>query len=461
MTSPQKTTVAVLGIGALTVMGCCGLTLALGAFAAIDEQRAAAGSTTLGGPVALVRALDGGAPPGDDEAASRATFAHALLAELVDAGQGGFEWNPGDDSLERDGGVLALGNLHAEWAALDPEAQPDFVRRAARGAFPPELPATWEAARPHVLVTVRDRLFVELLRLRGADGVLHRPLGDGLVEVLVYDTPDSMQYLQPEQAQRWGVDAERLFKAGRSELLARSRGDGFEAIAPGLYASPWKDNHDIGRAALPALLRGLKLTGEPVVFLPHRDHLLVAGSEDPAALAAAAARVEALLDGPRSLSGRAWRLGKAGLEPFEPAGDAPHALALQRLRRTSALRDANEQKDALDAKHQAEGIDVFVGTALLLEDEAGEEVSYCVWTKGVDTLLPRAEYVVFVDVDVEGEGEGRIVAAARWEDVERQVKGALARDDSTWPPRYRARDFPAPGVIAALGLDPRFAPPAE
>jgi hypothetical protein len=147
-------------------------------------------------------------------------------------------------------------------------------------------------------------------------------------------------------------------------------------------------------------------------------------------------------------------LGKTGLEPFEPAGDAPHALALRRLARTSALRDANEQKDALDEKHQAEGLDVFVGTALLHEDDAGQQVSYCVWTKGVDTLLPRTEYVVFVDV--EGEGAGRIVAAAPWDDVQRQAKVRLVRDDSTWPPRYRVREFPSPAALKALGLDPRF-----
>ena len=46
----------------------------------------------------------------------------------------------------------------------------------------------------------------------------------------------------------------------------------------------------------------------------------------------------------------------------------------------------------------------FVASFSAVEKEGGEQVSYCVWGEGPDTLLPEAEMVVGVDPTVVSPG---------------------------------------------------------
>lgn len=454
----QKTFVGIILIIVLGAAACCGLTVAIGAFVGYSEAQKLA---KLGPPDAGTRRVppsDPNADPDDvppedvAEEALRKRFADEVMAGLVDAGRPDYVYDSEDYGLVSDAGVISLENLFDEYANEDEADRPAFVARAVRGFFPAEVPTDWDKAAPDVVVTVRDRIFVELLAIRAEKPLtlLKRPLTDDLVELVVYDGADSMQYLNEENLADWGKNADEVFLEGRKQLASRSR-DEFTEVSEGVYESPWADNHDIGRAVLFETLRKLKVRGDPVIFLPQRDHLIVTGANDPEGLEVAAELVSDRLALPRSNTGRGWRLTKSGLVPYVPSKDEE---ILSVLRGEALAKDANEQKQALDEKFERDGTDIFVGTTLFTDDDEGRQRTYCVWTKGAVSLMPKAEFVVFVDLDMPE--ADRVVAAGLWDDVMKRVGKHVSPDDSYWPRRYKVSDFPDGKTIKAIGLHPFF-----
>ena len=452
----QKTFVGIVLIVVLGAAACCGLTVAIGAFIGYqDALQAATGALDAGtrratGPQPTTTPPDDEAP-GDDALKQR--FVDEVLAGLADAGRPDYAYQAETFDLVTDAGAqISLDNLYAEYAEKDEDQRPDFVDRTVRGFFPAEVPTTWEAARKDIVVTVRDRMFIELLAINADKplNVLRRPLSDDLVELVVYDGPDSMQYLNEDHLADWGKNADEVFLEGRKHLVARSR-EAFQSPSPGVYESPWADNHDIGRALLFETLRRLKVKGDPVLFLPQRDHLLVTGSDDEEGLMAVADLVTERLALPRANTGRGWRLTRKGLEPFIPPASAE---VLTVLRLEAAAKDANEQKKALDERFARDGTDLFVGTTLFTDDDDGKQRTYCVWTKDADSLMPRAEFIVFVDLDMPE--ADRVVAAAPWDEVIKRLGNKVKPDDSYWPRRYRVQTFPDARTLKALGTHPFF-----
>ncbi|MDP1821857.1 MAG: hypothetical protein Q8L48_01380 [Archangium sp.] len=450
----QKTFVGIILIVILGAVACCGLTVAIGAFVGYQEaqQLAAAGPPDAGSATAPSPDPDDpDAPP--DDSPLRQQFADEILAGLADAGREDYVYQPATFDLVADGGAqISLDNLYDEYAARDESERPDFVDRTIRGFFPQDVPTEWARAAPDVVVTVRDRIFVELLAVRSDKplDVLRRPLSDDLVELVVYDGPDSMQYLTDDHLSDWGKTADEVFRQGRKQLAARSK-EPFTSLSPGVWESPWADNHDIGRAVLFDTIRKLEVKGDPVLFLPQRDHLLVTGSNDAEGLLAMGELLSERLDLPRSNTGRGWRLTRQGLVPFIPGAD--DAL-LTALRLEASAKDANEQKKALDEKYAQDGTDIFVGTTLFTEDDDGVQRTYCVWTRDADTLMPKADFIVFVDLDLPE--PDRVVAAAPWDSVMKKLGSQVAPDDSFWPRRYKVTTFPDKRMLKSLGTHPFF-----
>lgn len=449
----QKTVIAVVLVLIFAGMMCCGGTLMLGAWAGYDEAKKAESTKKTGGGVLDDDGDVGNADPfpddpgpnGEDEDDKRA-FAQAVLDELEESGTSGYRYDPTRFELRTDGGVqLNLTNLYAEYKAAELDERPSIVQRTVRAMSPPPVPESWAEAAPQLKTAVRDRIYVELIQLRTQGSkVVSRPLADDLVETVVFDGPDTMLYVSDEHLGKWGKTADEALSRARANLMTASN-TRFTAVTPGVWESPWADNFDTSRAALFDVIRKLKVKGEPVLFLPHRDHLIVTGSDDSRGLEAAIDLVDERLELPRANTGRGWKLTARGLEPWVPEDGSRAAF----LRADAVRSDYNEQKSALEARFDADGTDVFVGTVLEVEDDDEGVHQYCVWTKGAQTLMPRAEYVVFVDLD-KPEGK-RVVAAARWEDVLSRMKDNVTESDEYWPRRYRVEGFPDARTLRSLG----------
>lgn len=457
--APAKpnTTLAVVALIFLGLMMCCSGVMALGGFLGWKEAKSKASALRgLDRFDAGVRDDDDAAPLPDD--AERDVFAQAVLDELDDEGHAGFRYDRDRFQVNgADGGMqMNLGNLYDEYALMPEEERPDAIKRFVSSLFPPELPRRWSEARAHVLPSVRDRLFLELLSVRADKpaAVVQRALTDDLVEAIVYDGKNSMQFVGPSQLSDWGITEDALRAEAMKNLRARTKKP-FVEQSPGVWESPWADNYDLARVLLPELILKLKVKGEHLVFLPQRDHLIVTGTGDVGALEAAAELVSDALDQPRAGTGRGWKLTKAGLEPWVPEAKSPfYALHLE-----AQARDANEQKGALDEKFSDDGTDVFVGTTLFLDDPDGNPVTYAVWTKDADTLMPKAQFVVLIDL--EATGDEKMVAAGAWDDVMRKAGQKMVLEEGYWPPRWRLKTFPDARTVKAIGKHPWFAKKSE
>src|SRR5207244_2299115 len=104
------------------------------------------------------------------------------------------------------------------------------------------------------------------------------------------------------------------------EEISRHR---FENPFPGVWVSPWRDNHDAARLVLPELLRQHPVVGDLVALVPNRNILILTGTGDVDGLAAAVALAERALEQPRPLSALAVRLEGDLWVPYLPDPDHP------------------------------------------------------------------------------------------------------------------------------------------
>src|SRR6185312_753509 len=117
----------------------------------------------------------------------------------------------------------------------------------------------------------------------------------------------------------------------------------------------------------------------------------------------------------------------------------------QSLKRHRQALDYKQQKEALDAIHKADGTDVFVASYLIFTQKDASEYSMCVWTKGIDSLLPKTEHISFlIDKDA------KEYVTQPWERAFPVVASLMEKEEGVLPERYRVRSFPTEEQIARL-----------
>jgi hypothetical protein len=126
--------------------------------------------------------------------------------------------------------------------------------------------------------------------------------------------------------------------------------------------------------------------------------------------------------------------------PWLPESDHPLHDQFHLLQLQSFGRDYAAQKDLLEALHAKTRQNIWVASySAVKNDETGKAHSYCVWSQGVETLLPQTEEVYFFVP--KGEKEGSVVARASWDQVQ-QLLGHILERQGGYPVRYRVKDFP-------------------
>jgi hypothetical protein len=199
---------------------------------------------------------------------------------------------------------------------------------------PPRAPLTLEVAWSRVLPKVRPwPTYQRFSRLDPARAPEVQDLGGDFGQSLVLVFSNAEVEVTSAHLRAWGQDFQGLMNQARINLLKLGEADRFRRSRFGFYQSTWGDELDGSRILLPGVLRQLPLSGAPVVFLPRRDVLLVAGSEDPDGLGAACEGALQLRDSgpegwpcaPMCLNGFRW-------EPLQWAESHPAGPALVRAR---------------------------------------------------------------------------------------------------------------------------------
>jgi uncharacterized protein YtpQ (UPF0354 family) len=392
--------------------------------------------------------------PGRDE------FADLIRAMLVRAGEADEIAYDADEFQLRVEGEEShygnLGNLYGEYMNADGPQRARLVRNYVRSWFArlKDVPDDFEDCQPDLLPSIRPRSFIELnllqFVLQGAENPRwpYLPFGEHLALSLVYDLPESLVQIQGRHLDAWGVEFRQALERAVENLAAISDNE-FDEVAPGLWRSPWQDNLDASRVVLPGLLLAHPIQGDPVVMVPNRDTLLLAGDEDEAALSSMIDLAEEAYDQPRSISGVALRLCDDHWEEYLPERGHPAYAPFRLLYLRSLGSDYANQKAILD-----ESGDVYVAEFSAFEEESsGEVVSYCIWSDGIESLLPVTDRVFFVRV--EGE-DASVVSIARWDRVVESL-GDMLGEQPGYPVRYRVSEFPDEEQLAELDERDRLA----
>jgi len=352
--------------------------------------------------------------------------------------------------------IFWLNNVYKEFYAARPDQRPGLLRNFIRSWMVPEhsVPESFEDVHPDLLPALRARGYFEVTRLQlqaeghdAAEGP-YRPLAEHLAVGLAYDLPGAILQLGQHHLDVWKVSFDDALKAACENMRGMSK-QPFAQKAPGVWMSPYCDNHDASRLVLTDMVRQCEVRGDWVALVPNRDIVLITGSDDPAGLLAIATASQDALDQPRFLSGVAVRLVGDDWVPFLPPADHPAYARLRLLHAHTIGRDYANQTEALKALYDKKDEDIFVASWTLMRKHDSEEVvSYTVWSDGVEALLPEADTVYFFRV--KGEEEGEIVANASWQRV-REVVGHLMQPQGLYPERYRVTSFPNAEQLAVLG----------
>ncbi len=311
---------------------------------------------------------------------------------------------------------------------------------------PPDVPATFDEARPLLLPALRRKSMIDSLTRTAPQGKPGEPVfacrdfSPDTVLALAIDAEQSMSIVMAATLKDWGVAFETALEAAMDNLRNRSV-DNFRTVegAAGLTQSNWCDAYDSSRILLPDLLFRGVASGSPVVMIPTRETLLLAPEENAGAqLAMLAMADQALRESSRWCSTAMYQVVGGRLLACEPRDERVRE-SLRTLERNVVMSDYADQKAQMDKAHERDGKDIFVASFSTLERDGGIS-SYCTWSEEVTAaMLPKTDVVVLTR---QGESEQFDYVLVEWQTLlERHAH--LLREVPSFPPRYEVSAFPA------------------
>ena len=397
-------------------------------------------------------------PPGKDK------FAQLVLAELrrtrgAEKTTAGLTYDGERFLIARpDGGFINLANIYHEYCRA-PRAKRTAVLqhflRSCLGTVGMELPDDFADVHPDLLPVVRSRFYLESVglqaRTRGNESlnVPQQLIGDNLSLSLVYDLPQAMRSIGQSDLDAWGVTFYEAVESAQRNLEQMGK-VAFAQIGDGLFASATGDNYDASRLILVELVRHFPLRGMPIAMVPNRDTLLLTGADDEHGLEVMAKIAADSLSQPRPISTVPLCLEGDEWQSWLPPRNSPAFAPFHELRMRTVGAEYNDQKELLDAYHQARGEDLYVATFNAMQKQAsGRVTSYAVWSDGLEILLPETDEILFMRVGV-ANPQAELVAGGPWERV-RQIVGDLLEPQGIYPERYLVKKFPSPQQLAQIG----------
>lgn len=392
---------------------------------------------------------------------TEAKFAQFFIGELQKAGETRpirfdekefqlFIAEEGDQS-----GIINLRNFYAEFCNLSPADRKKYLPETIQAILAPreELPEDFEEIKPHLRPKIWARAGIEhttlQARIRGGQKGVDMPkyeVGSHLLASIVYDLPRSVRSITVEELEGWGTSYYEALEIATQNLM--EAGFQYAKVGDGLYVSAVGDSYDASRVLLTDFIRSLEVQGDIIAMVPNRDMMLVAGADDDQALEAMVALAEQAVQEPRPLASTALKLVGDDWVDWMPSRGHQLFDRFRVLELKYLYQEYAQQKEMLDKLYEGQGIDRFVASFSAASDNDDENIfSYSVWSKGVETLLPQTERVMFFDPG--HPGEDKVVATAPWHKVEKLLSHLMS-DVDLYPKRYLVTEFPSEAELRQI-----------
>jgi uncharacterized protein YtpQ (UPF0354 family) len=383
-------------------------------------------------------------------------FAKAIMSRIRDAGETReLVYDKEQFCIKADQHMAFLNNLFREYSELGRNERDAVIDNAVRGWFVDQqnLPEEFDDAKTDILPIVRclsyfsnAKLHVHGLSDKEPQIAFHE-IGEHLGVGLVYDLPTSMRSILPGDLDDWGVTFyEALEVASRNlrdiEMSQVAKiGDGTYAIATG-------DSYDASRMLILEDHPIFEVDGDYIAMPTNRDQLIVTGSNDVAGLTVMASLAKDMDWQNRPISCVPYRLADGAWQPWCPDESHPSFAEFKYLEAQFYATEYEEQKQLLQKVYEQEGVDVFVASLTVSQnDETKELISYCSWSQTVDSLLPVAKLVAFVEFSGD---ERNMLGTASWSDVVKSFGHLMEKQEGMFPIRYRVREFPDVELVKRL-----------
>jgi hypothetical protein len=387
---------------------------------------------------------------------SKEKFAALVLRKIAE--QGGptdFVFLPDQFEIRCGSNRGFLGNVYTSYCQAK-GAQRDSILNnfvSVMVDLPKHTESRFEEVRADIAIVVRERAllaFTSLLwQLDGVEKppkIQAEPISAWFAKALVIDAPSYMSLASEEQLSGWGCPPYELYALGLQKLTD-AKAPAFSADN-GVFRGTWDDDYDSSRILIPGIFDDLPLRGKPIVTIPNRLTLLVAGSEDTNAVRRMLATAEEIVRTKAKPQNPAPLVIRNGdVFDYSVPATSPIFNEVERAKRLAALFYYTEQKERLDELYEKNGKDFFVATYTLNRLDSGAHISCAVWTKGGAALLPVVDEIVFVDTD-RPKGQN-VVARVRWP-VAAKFLADLMLDTEMFPQRFYVSSFPSPEQLLSL-----------
>jgi hypothetical protein len=379
-------------------------------------------------------------------------FARRVLTAMRDAGVASARYLPDQfaievrrDSAQAHPAVAYLGNIYRECERSGrAERRERIASFLSAVVFNPGAPTSWDEVAPLLRPLLRTVTFGTGMPA-AAPRPLRRPAWAHLAEFVVVDQPTSVMYVTEKQAQDWGVTEHTVFDRARRNMatIATAGADANDGPGPRTLIRMIEDGDAYWASHLFVdgwlAAQQSRLGGPPLAFIPDTTGVLLFGraaDDTPESLGPIFNLAEQeYREAARPISPMAFTVDDSGaVVPFLLPAEHP---LYDMTHRTEVIIATSEY--AAQAAHLP--TDAFVAACTSAQRPDGSVFTVASWAEGVDTLLPRADYVAFPSDDAEP-------FFVTWDAVAREVD--LEPEPGLEPERYRLREWPHPGVVERL-----------
>ncbi|MHB0958246.1 MAG: DUF1444 family protein [Pirellulaceae bacterium] len=343
---------------------------------------------------------------------------------------------------------LYLQQLYTEYSRTPVAERQECVRRIVISSCrrAEQIPDNYRDGKCDLLPRIRRRSQCETEK-QGDHSVPYEPLAEDLGVQVVCDFPESCMTIDSEQMVAWGTEITEAVAAARENL----RAIGFDMVKRerGVYVSSWHDGYDSSRLLVPEILLRCHVRGKLVAMPASRDVLVVTGSKDVRGLSEMVRMTEESLDGPRFLSGIPVVWDGTKWTRFIVSQGHPVSRALKALQFLTWAEDTASQAVLVRESLRQQGVERFVASTFVFEK--CEPATACVWTDGIDPVLPMTEAVCFnrVTEAPDGSASVEIITIAPWVEVCRIMQDRMVALDF-YPGWYSCEGFPTDSELAEL-----------